>query len=80
MEPEYRHGDLVVLSPSQPAVDGRAAVVQLAGQIGVTCKLFRRAGDRVHLVAINERYPPTAHAADELLWALRVLGRVRSGD
>ena len=42
MAPEIRHGDLVVLSPSAPAADGRAAVVQLDRQIGVTCKILRR--------------------------------------
>jgi len=78
MAPDIRHGDLVVLSPSAEATDGRAAVVQLAGQIGVTCKLFRREGDTVHLVPINEQLSPQSFAADQLVWALRVLARVRA--
>ena len=77
MAPEIDHGDLVVLSPTVAATDGRPAVVQLAGQIGVTCKLFRREGDTVHLVAINEQYSPIAVPADSVAWALRVLARVR---
>jgi len=78
MSPEIRHGDVVVLSPSEGAVEGRAAVVQLHNQIGVTCKLYRREGGRVHLVPVNERYTPAAVAADSVVWALRVLARIRS--
>ena len=77
MAPEILHGDVVVCSPSSPAADGRAAVVQLDGQIGVTCKLFRRAGETVHLACINERYPPQSLPATGLVWALRVLARIR---
>jgi SOS-response transcriptional repressor LexA/transcriptional regulator with XRE-family HTH domain len=77
MAPEIRHGDLVIVSPRAEAADGRAAVVQLAGQIGVTCKLFRRDRGEVHLVPINERYDVATFPADRIAWALRVLARVR---
>lgn len=77
MSPDIRHGDLVVLSPSAPAQDGRPAVVQLAGQIGVTCKLFRRAGGSVHLIPINDAFPTQTFPAGSVEWAFRVLSRVR---
>lgn len=77
MMPDIRHGDLVMLSPSAPAVDGRVAVVQLDGQIGVTCKVFRRSGEAIHLIPVNEQYPPQNFPSKKLVWALRVLGRVR---
>lgn len=77
MSPDIGHGDLVILSPSVPAADGRAAVVQLSGQIGVTCKLFRRSGETVHLVPINEQISPVAMPRDQVVWALRVLATVR---
>jgi phage repressor protein C with HTH and peptisase S24 domain len=77
MAPDIRHGDLVVLSPSIAAADGKCAVVQLAGQIGVTCKLYRRQGDRVHLVPINEQYAPQSFSADKVQWSLAVLAKVR---
>lgn len=79
MSPEIRHGDLVICSPSVPAAQGQLAVVQLENQVGVTCKLFRRQAGRVHLVPINEQYPPQDFPADKLVWAHRVLGRVRPG-
>jgi hypothetical protein len=77
MAPDIRHGDLVILSPSAPAVDGRAAVVQLTGQIGVICKLYRRVGERVHLIPIDEQLAPQVFPASKVRWALAVLARVR---
>ena len=78
MDPDIRHGDLVILSPSAEAVDGKAAVVQLDGQIGVTCKLFRRDGRTIHLVPLNDELPPQTYGDKDLSWAFRVLARVRS--
>ena len=78
MHPDIQHGDLVILSPSVDAADGKAAVVQLDGQIGVTCKLFRRDGNTIHLVPINDELTPQTYPATNLMWALRVLARVRS--
>jgi len=77
MAPDIRHGDIVVLSPSATAQDGRPAVVQLAGQIGVTCKLYRSSGDQVHLISINEQFAPQSFPASQVQWALAVLARVR---
>ena len=78
MSPDIAHGDVVILSPSHRARDGHRAVVQLRRQIGVTCKLFRREGESVHLVPINEQFRPQTFDASELEWALRVLARVRA--
>lgn len=80
MAPEILPGDVVVLSPSAPAVEGRAAVVQLAGQIGVTCKLYRALAGSVHLVPVNASYEIAAVPADEVEWALQVIARVRGGE
>ena len=78
MAPDIHHGDIVVLSPSVPASQGRAAVVQLARQIGVTCKLYRREQERVHLVPVNEQFEPQTYPADAVVWALRVLSCIRA--
>jgi len=77
MAPDINHGDMVILSPTAPAADGRAAVVQLAGQIGVTCKLYRRSGDDIHLVPISDELSVISVFDTEVIWALRVLARVR---
>ena len=77
MAPQLIHGDLVIVSPSKPAVDGKAAVVQLRNQIGVTCKLYRQDADKVHLIPTNKQYEPQSFELSEVLWALRVLFRIR---
>lgn len=80
MSPEIRHGDIVVLSPDCPAEPGRPAVVQLAGAIGVTCKLYRPAEDRIHLVPLNETFPPTTVEPRAVQWALRVVAHIRPSE
>jgi len=73
MSPRINDGDVVILSPSVPAVQGQIAVVQLANQIGVTCKLIRMTEEKVHLIPLNERYETKIAAKEDLLWALGVL-------
>ncbi len=77
MAPQLIHGDLVIVCPSQPAAQGKPAVVQLRDQIGVTCKLYRCQTDKVHLIPTNEQYEPQTFELSEVLWALRVLFRIR---
>jgi SOS-response transcriptional repressor LexA len=77
MAPDIAHGDLVLLSPSAPAVSGRPAVVQLVNQVGVTCKIYRHQGNDVHLIPINDQFAPQVFPAEAVQWALRVLARVR---
>lgn len=77
MTPDIRHGDLVILSPSNAARDGRAAVVQLRRQIGVTCKIYRCQGGQVFLVPVNDTYPTLTAEPDQVAWALRVLARIQ---
>ncbi|MCG3180170.1 MAG: LexA repressor [Phycisphaerae bacterium] len=79
MAPMMEEGDIVLLSPGEPARPGRAAVVRLAGQIGMTCKLYRPRGEMVRLVPANDRYESQEFPARQLEWALAVLGRVRLG-
>ncbi len=79
MSPVIEHGDLVIVSPSRGAQRGRPAVLQLRNQMGVTCKLYRPAATRIHLIPINESFPVTRHAKDQLVWALAVLYRIRLG-
>jgi len=77
MAPRIRDGDIILLSPSVPAREAAAAVVQLRDQIGVTCKIIRHAQGQVHLIAANEEFPTKVVADQEVLWALAVLYRIR---
>ncbi len=78
MSPRIRHGDLVIVSPDNPAEPGRPAVVKLRGRVGVICKLFVPRGLRVRLIPINNAFPTTSHRRDELVRALAVLYVVRA--
>lgn len=78
MAPDIHRGDLVILSPSVQAVEGLPAVIQLTGQIGVTCKLYRTDGQQVHLVPTNGSYEIATVDAGQVDWALRVLACVRA--
>lgn len=77
MHPSLSHGDLVIVSPSESARPRRPAVVQLRNQIGVTCKLFYKDRQGLHLIPINEQFQRTRHLLNDLVWALAVLYRVR---
>jgi phage repressor protein C with HTH and peptisase S24 domain/transcriptional regulator with XRE-family HTH domain len=73
MSPRINDGDIVILSPSIPAVQGQIAIACIANQIGVTCKLIRTAQEHVHLIPINERYETKIIPKKDLIWALAVL-------
>lgn len=77
MSPMFEHGTIVLCSPSEPARPGGPAVVRLVGQIGLTCKLYRPREAMVRLVPANDKYPAQEFPAQQLEWALAVLGSVR---
>jgi SOS-response transcriptional repressor LexA/DNA-binding XRE family transcriptional regulator len=78
MSPRINDSDMVIVSPSVLASQGQPAIVNVAGAIGVTCKLLRTEADRVHLVPINETYEPKIIKSEDLLWALAVLCHVKT--
>lgn len=77
MAPRIDDGDIIVLSPSVPAVEGHVAVVRLGGQIGVTCKIIRTVGEQVHLIPINEKYETKIVSKKDLCWSLAVLCHIK---
>jgi hypothetical protein len=52
-------------------------VARQAGQIGVNCKLYQPRGDRIALIPVNPQHSVQWIAADQVLWAHRVLFSVR---
>ena len=76
MSPRINDGDIVILSPSVPAVQGQVGIARISNQIGVTCKLIRSTEEAVHLIPINERYETRVVTKKDLLWALAVLCHV----
>ncbi|MCK5114444.1 MAG: helix-turn-helix domain-containing protein [Phycisphaerae bacterium] len=81
MNPEIRHGDLLILSPSIAAVPYKPAVVQLRDAIGVTCKLYQPSAGVpgvVNLVPINEQFSTLTIQTKTIQWAFCMLGKIRS--
>ena len=77
MAPRIREGDIVVSRRDEPPREGQTAIVKIRDRIGVTVKLWRTEGDRVHLVPINEAHDPGVFPREAVLWACRVLWLVR---
>lgn len=77
MAPRVCDGDIVVCRYGAEPLPGGTAVVRLRGRIGVTVKLWRPEGEKVHLIPINETYDPTVCDLADVLWAWRVLWVVR---
>ncbi|MBN2375697.1 MAG: helix-turn-helix domain-containing protein [Sedimentisphaerales bacterium] len=77
MSPRICDGDIVVMSPTVNARDGGTAVVKLCNQIGVTCKIIRRNGEQIHLIAANEKFDTRIYNLEQLEWALAVLWKIR---
>ena len=78
MEPRFFHGDVVVVSIDQEAIEGQPCVVRIRGQVGVTCKVFHREGDDVMLLPINPRVEVQRVPAADIEYAARVLFVVRA--
>lgn len=77
MEPRYFHGDFVVTSVDQPAVEGQPCVVRVKDQVGVTCKVFHRDGENLMLIPINPRVNVERVPTADVKYATRVLYVVR---
>jgi SOS-response transcriptional repressor LexA/transcriptional regulator with XRE-family HTH domain len=73
MAPRIRDGDIVLSRRDAAPLPGQTALVKLRDRIGLTVKLWRPEGDRVHLVPVNEAYEPVVALRSDVLWACRVL-------
>jgi len=77
MAPRIRDGDIVVSRRGAKPLPGHTAIVKQRGRIGVTVKLWRPEGNRVHLIPIHESYDPDVLPVRQVVWACRVLWLVR---
>jgi len=77
MAPRILDGDIVVCRRGAEPRPGQTAVVKIRGRIGLTIKLWRPEGDRVHLIPINEAHDPNLVLRTDVLWACPVVWVVR---
>jgi SOS-response transcriptional repressor LexA/DNA-binding XRE family transcriptional regulator len=77
MSPRINDGDIVIITPSVPGVEGLPAVIRISQAIGVTCKLVRNDVKAVHLIPINEKYETKIANKDDILWSLAVICHIK---
>jgi SOS-response transcriptional repressor LexA len=69
MEPKFSDGDIVILLPNTPAINGDIVVANIKDQ-GAVCKIMHVQLDK-HLVTLssyNPAYPPMEYHRDDFHW------------
>jgi phage repressor protein C with HTH and peptisase S24 domain len=73
MEPAYRDGDVILVSPSAPIRRGDRVVVRTrAGEV-MAKELKRKTAKSIELKSLNAQHPDRTLAAVDVLWIARIL-------
>jgi phage repressor protein C with HTH and peptisase S24 domain len=73
MEPAYRDGDVIVVSPSAPIRHGDRVVVRTkAGEV-MAKELKRKTAKSIELKSLNAQHPDRTLATTDVLWIARIL-------
>jgi phage repressor protein C with HTH and peptisase S24 domain len=73
MEPVYRDGDSIVVSPAAPVRVGDRVVARHIGGAVMAKLLTRRTAARIELTSLNPAYPPLTFPAADLAWIHRII-------
>jgi phage repressor protein C with HTH and peptisase S24 domain len=73
MEPVYRDGDMVIVSPSAPIRRGDRVVVRTNRGEVMAKQLARRSARRVELKSLNPAHPDYSFELNEVAWVHRVI-------
>lgn len=73
MEPVYRDGDLVVVSPAAPLRRGDRVVARTHTGEVMAKELARRSARRVELKSLNSAYPNYSFDLSEVVWMHRII-------
>lgn len=73
MEPVFRDGDLVIVSPNAPIRRGDRVVVRTAGGEVMAKQLARRSARRVELRSLNPAHPDYNFDLNEVAWIHRIV-------
>ncbi|MCW3476585.1 S24 family peptidase [Limobrevibacterium gyesilva] len=73
MEPVFRDGDLVIVSPSAPIRRGDRVVVRTARGEVMAKQLARRSARRVELRSLNPAHPDYTFDLTEVIWIHRIV-------
>jgi len=73
MEPLYRDGDMVIVSPAASVRRGDRVVVKtVEGEVMVK-QLLRQTAKRIDLASLNPAHPDRSFATEEVAWMARIL-------
>jgi phage repressor protein C with HTH and peptisase S24 domain len=73
MEPAYRDGDVIVVSPSAPIRRGDRVVVRTRGGEVMAKELKRKTAKSIELKSLNAQHADRTLAAGDVLWIARIL-------
>jgi phage repressor protein C with HTH and peptisase S24 domain len=73
MEPVFRDGDIVIISPSAPVRRGDRVVVRTKGGEVMAKELLRQSAKRVELASLNPAHPNYSFDLEELTWMHRIV-------
>lgn len=73
MEPVYRDGDIVIVSPAAPTRRGDRVVVRTNEGEVLAKELVRRSARRIELASLNPSFPDRGFDIDEVNWIARVI-------
>jgi phage repressor protein C with HTH and peptisase S24 domain len=73
MEPVFREGDAIIVSPAAPVRAGDRVVARTQDGAVMAKLLRRRTATRVELVSLNPAYPELRFAAQEIVWMHRII-------
>lgn len=73
MEPVYRDGDMVIVSPSAPIRRGDRVIVRTTHGEVMAKQLARRSARRVELKSLNPAHPDYSFELNEVAWVHRII-------
>lgn len=73
MEPVYRDGDAIIVSPAAPVRVGDRVVARSAEGAVMAKLLTKRTSSRIELSSLNPEFPVLVFPAAEILWLHRII-------
>jgi phage repressor protein C with HTH and peptisase S24 domain len=73
MEPAYRDGDVILVSPSAPLRRGDRVVVRTRGGEVMAKELKRKTAKSIELKSLNAQHPDRTLATTDVFWIARIL-------
>jgi phage repressor protein C with HTH and peptisase S24 domain len=73
MEPVYRDGDAIIVSPAAPIRVGDRVVARDQNGAVMAKLLSKRTASRIELTSLNPNYKPLAYPVTEIAWLHRII-------